>query len=276
MKTKTFFAICLMLFTATALHAQTTNNETIDASTLKKLEGIWVQTYNDTKGAIGPAYLKLKAVNGNVEAWRVAKGKQDIKFTRFGVYKNEKGGFGFSYELNIPPGFKFEGYGEIDEHVSTMKGMELRTVKNLDLPIPPAQWTAKKGSLSTLSTSTNSTTSTSISTTITATSADPMENKFVKAFNAATDSKGRGRALGILFGDVYKNASLSNDQKKSYMLRKVGEVYSLDKEAAFKGVIGADCSTQEMKEVFNSLPADQKAFIQKRSQEVSSGFKQIH
>ncbi len=274
MKTKTFIAICLMLFTATTGQAQTTNNETIDASTLKKLEGIWVQTYNDSKGVIGPAYLKLKAVNGNVEAWRVAKGKQDIKFTRFRVYKNEKGVLSFVYELNIPPGFKYEGYGEIGEHVSTMKGTELRTVKNLDLPIPPAQWTAKKGSLSTLATAANPTTSTS--TTITTTSADLMETKFVTAFNAATDSKGRGKALGVLFGDVYKNASLSNEQKKSYMVRKVGEVYAIDKEAAFKGVIGADCSTQEIKEVFNSLPGDQKAFIQKRSQEVSSGFKQVH
>ncbi|MCO6498505.1 MAG: WG repeat-containing protein [Chitinophagaceae bacterium] len=112
--------------------------------------------------------------------------------------------------------------------------------------------------------------------TITATSSDPMEKKFVTAFNAATNSESRGKALGVLFGDVYKNASLSNEQKKSYMVRKVGEVYAIDKEAVFKGLMGADCSTQEMKEVFNSLPDDQKAFIQKRSQEVSSGFKQVH
>ncbi|MCO5285322.1 MAG: hypothetical protein M9898_02820, partial [Chitinophagaceae bacterium] len=104
---------------------------------------------------------------------------------------------------------------------------------------------------------------------------EPMESKFRTAFNSAIDSKGRGKALGVLFGDVYKNASLSDAQKKSYMIRRVGEVYALDKEAAFKGMMEADCSTKEVTEVLNSLPADPKAFIQKRALEVSSDFKVV-
>jgi len=110
---------------------------------------------------------------------------------------------------------------------------------------------------------------------LTATTSNPAETKFVTAFNAATDSKGRGKALGVLFGYVYNNASLTGAQKKSFIIRKVGEVYAIDKEAAFKGVMRADCSTTEMKEVFNALPAEQKAFIEKRAYEVSSDFKQV-
>ncbi len=122
----------------------------------------------------------------------------------------------------------------------------------------------------------NSNTTSSTPQGLTATTSDPMETKFVTAFNAATDSEGRGKALGVLFGDVYKNASLSNEQKKSYMVRKVGEVYAIDKEAAFKGFMKAKCSTQEMMEVRNSLPADQKTFLTKRAQEFTSDFKVVN
>ncbi len=104
---------------------------------------------------------------------------------------------------------------------------------------------------------------------------EPMESKFRTAFNAATDSERRGKALGVLFGDIYKNTSLTDEQKKNYLRDKMGQVYALDKEAVFQGFMKAECSSKEMIEVMKVLPADQKAFILKRANQVVDGFKVV-
>lgn len=98
---------------------------------------------------------------------------------------------------------------------------------------------------------------------------EPMESKFRTAFNAAADSKARGKALGVLFGDVYKSTSLTDEQKKTYLKGKTGEVYALDKEAVFWGFMKAECSSKEVTDIMRILPADQKAFIAKRATEVA-------
>lgn len=144
MKTTLFFTAILMLFNTTALQAQSTNNKTINASTLNQLAGMWQITIKSQQsGTISNTKMEIRIVNGVLEAWRAPNGKADIKYTMFKVYE-DKGGLSFIFELNVPPGIKSEGTGSFNNNLSQMKGMMLLSVANNDMLGSTNDWTAKK------------------------------------------------------------------------------------------------------------------------------------
>lgn len=113
-----------------------------DAIAYSKLAGVWnVTTKDHQTGVIGTMKLEIRIVNGKPEAWRVANGKADLKYTKFTVFKNESNAIAFNFELNVPPGLKSEGKGTWNDELTQMKGIQLTSGFGVN---SSAQWSAVK------------------------------------------------------------------------------------------------------------------------------------
>lgn len=113
-----------------------------DAIAYSKLTGVWnVTTKDHQTGVIGTMKLEIRIVNGKPEAWRVANGKADLKYTKFTVFKNESNAIAFNFDLNVPPGLKSEGTGTWNDELTQMKGIQLTSGFGVN---SSAQWSAVK------------------------------------------------------------------------------------------------------------------------------------
>ncbi|MGD9563682.1 MAG: WG repeat-containing protein [Pyrinomonadaceae bacterium] len=113
------------------------------APSYKDLVGVWAVTTKDqTSGKVSHSSFEIRMVKGTLEAWRVVKGKADLKYTSFKVFDGENGP-SFIFELNVPPRLKVEGTGTIDSGSSQMSGIQLLSIQGTSVAFTH-QFSARK------------------------------------------------------------------------------------------------------------------------------------
>jgi len=106
---------------------------------------------------------------------------------------------------------------------------------------------------------------------------DPFETKFRNAFNQASDAAGRGRALATMIDSLHGSAYTEAD-KIRYISARFKEVYQLDFESAFQGLMKTQSASTTffMTKVLPTLPPEYKTAINRRARGIVDDYMQKH